>query len=217
MSLYGSRRVQAATLACAAALAGSMFAPKAVSAATLKPLVVQASEVASSYGSGFKTLSMRPMRLSDLSGITSAATTAALMKGFVGGYFGSFYRRANAGVTIVTSGVSLYKGVSYPRAALELTMKNKATILKALRKQNIKDVRIDWVSGLGEKAIRMGYSLKIPALTPGVKASTSQAVTFVFSRGKFASSLNISGRGSVSTDQALALARRVDSRLQQAG
>jgi hypothetical protein len=40
------------------------------------------------------------------------------------------------------------------------------------------------------------------------------AGTFVFRRGKFASSLNVSGRGPVSNDQALALAKRVDDRLQ---
>jgi hypothetical protein len=217
MSLYSSRRVQAATLACAAALAGPTLAPKAVSAATLKPLVVQASEVASSYGSGFKTLSMRPMRPSDLAGMTSAGTTAALMKGYTGGYFGSFYRQAKSGVTLVTSGVSLYQGAAYPRAALDLAMKNKASILKTLQKEHVTNVHIDWVGGVGEKAIKMGYTVRIPAVTPGGKASASQAITLIFSRGKFAASLNVSGRGSISSDQALALAKRVDDRLRHAG
>jgi hypothetical protein len=214
---HRSRSVRVATLALAAGLVGSTVAPRGASATTLKPLVVQPSEVASAYGSGFKTLSMRPMRPSDLAGITSAGTTAALMKGYTDGYFGSFYRQAKSGVTLVTSGVSLYQGTAYPRAALELTMRNKASILKTLQRGHVTNVHIDWVGGVGEKAIKMGYSVKIPAVTPGGKAFASQAITLVFSRGKFAASLNVSGRGSVSSDQALTLAKRVDDRLQHAG
>jgi hypothetical protein len=217
VTLYRSRSVQAGMLALAAVLTGPTFAPSAASAATLKPLVVQPSEVASAYGTGFKTLSMRPMRASDLAGISMAATTTALMKGYTGGYFSSFYRVSRSGVTLLTSGVSAYASATYPRAALEQTMKNKTLILRALQKQYISGVHIDWVSGIGEKAIKMSYSVKIPAVTPGGKPSTTQAITLVFSRGKFASSLNVSGRGSISSDQALAIAKRVDDRLQHAG
>jgi hypothetical protein len=217
VTLHRSRPVRVATLVLAAGLIGSTVAPRIASAATLKPLVVQPSEVSSAYGPGFKTLRMRPMRPSDLAGITTAGTIAALMKGYVGGYFGSFYRTVKSGVTLVTSGVSLYQGQAYPRAALDLTMKNKASILKTLQKEHITNVHIDWVGGVGEKAIKMGYSVNIPAVTPGGKAFESQAITLVFSRGKFAASLNVSGRGSVSSDQALALAKRVDDRLQHAG
>jgi len=103
---FCNRVVKAGVLAITTVLAGEAFVPSVASAAMLKSLVVQPSEVASAFGSGFKTLGMRPMRASDLAGMTTAATTKALMKGYIGGYFSSFYRPARSGVTIVTSGVS---------------------------------------------------------------------------------------------------------------
>jgi hypothetical protein len=219
--MHFSQSLWTGILALAIALTGPILAPGAASAASLKPLVVQSSEVASTYGSGFKTLSSRAMRASDLAGTATAGTSAsfkALLKGFVGGYFSSFYRASRpAGVSVVTSGVSLYKDAVYPRTALELTMKDKASLLKTLRKEYVTTVRIDWFDGVGEKAIMMTYAATLPAFTKGGKVTKTQAVLFLFTRGKFASTLSISGYGTVSPQQALALAKRVDDRLRRAG
>ena len=216
MIQFRSHTARASALALGAALIIGIFAPVHVSAAALKPLVVQPSEVASAFGADFKTLSMRPMRPSDLTGMT-ATGTAILMKGYIGGYMSSFYRPPTAGVTVVTSGVSVYTSANYPRAALEQTMKDQKAIVQRLQNQYITRVHLNWVSGIGEKAIKLTYTVRVPALTSTGKLTTTQAVTLLFSRGRFASSLNVSGRGSVSSSQALTLAQRVDARLQHAG
>lgn len=216
-----------AALALAATLMLS-FVPIAASAASLKLLVVQASEVASAYGSGFKVLNSRPMRPSDLKGVTigSSGPTTPLMKAFVGGYSSSFYRspvsltgpvtKPKPAVSLVTSGVSLFSNAAYPLAALEYTMKNRSSVLTSLRKQHVTHVQLGWFNGVGEKAIMLAYAITIPALTPGSKPFSTQAITLIFSRGKFASTLSVSGTGSISKDATLAIAQRVDSRLQHA-
>lgn len=229
MAIRLSPIARVGTLALAAALTGPALWPLPASATSLKPLVVQASDVASAYGSGFKALSSRPMRASDLNGMATSAAggSTALMKGFVSGYFSSFYRPSTAhsgksisskpGVSIVTNGVSLYSNAAYPRAALELTMKNKASILKALHKEHVTNAHIGWFGGVGEKAIMMTYSLTMPAFTPGTKPSKTLAVLYLFIRGKYTATLSVSGSSAISQDQALAIAKRVDSRIQHAG
>lgn len=228
MTTQDSGPVRRTTLAIGVALVCSAFISQPASAATLQPLVVQASDIRSAYGSGFKTLSSRVMRASDLGGVpTSRASAAALKKGFVAGYLTSFYRSpllrsgkktsVKSGVNIVSSGVSLYVNAAYPAGALELVMKSKPSILASLRKFHVTDTRIEWFNGVGEKAVMMDYSITVPALTRGGKATRTQAVTFIFSRGKFSATLNVAGYGTFSNDQTLALARHIDDRLQHAG
>jgi hypothetical protein len=229
MVIHRSLAARVATLALAAALTTPTLVPTTASAASLKPLVAQASEIANAYGSGFKTLGSRPMRPSDLRGITAgtAGSAATLTKGFVGGYFSSFYRSSlvrsgtttslRPGVSLVSNGVSLFRNAAYSSTALELAMKNRPAVLKALRQEHVTDVSIGWFNGVGEKAIMMNYAVTIPGLTPGSKPFRTQAITLIFSRGKFASTLNISGTGSISTVGALAIAKHVDDRLQHAG
>lgn len=216
-------------LAFALLLTTPILVPSTAAAASLKPLVVQASEVSSTYGSGFKTLSSRPMRASDLAGTTARTKRAAvaLMQGFVGGYSSSYYRTPSTragtatlvkvGVSVVTSGVSLYKSAAYPRAALQVTMQDKASLLALLRKEHATAAHVDWLDGLGEKAVMISDSVTIPAVAPGAKPTKAQVVAFIFSRGKFVATLSVSGYAPVSQGQALALAKRADDRIQHAG
>lgn len=228
MARHRSLTTQVSMLGFALVLTTPILHPS-TAAASLKPLVVQASEVSSTYGSGFKTLSSRPMRASDLAGTTVRTKRAAvaLMQGFVGGYASSYYRTpptrsgtatlVKVGVSVVTSGVSLYKSAAYPRAALEVTMQDKASILALLRKEHATSAHVDWLDGLGERAIMISDSVTIRAFTPGAKPSKTQVVAYIFSRGKFIATLSVAGYAPVSQGQALALAKRADDRIQHAG
>jgi len=227
MTVHFFRFARPVAVALASAAACSSMVPFTASAASLKPLVLQHSDVTSSFGSGFKTEAMRPMTTSDATAPGMSAITAGLMKGYVAGYFSSFYRplvvrsgnstTTKPGVSIVTSGVSAYRSTAYPGGAIDLAMKNKASILSAFRAQHLTGVHLDWAGGLGEKGIVLVYGLTTPAVLPGGTSSKTKSLTFIFSRGKFAATVDVTGQGSVSKSQALALAKRVDDRIAHAG
>jgi hypothetical protein len=208
------------------ALSAGSVLPAGAASGSLKPLVVQSSDVHSAFGSGFKLLALRKMTLADVRGVQSLTTksgASGLLKGWVSGYFSSFYRTGvtktgsglapKPGVSVVTSGVSLYSNSAYPRTAMDLTLKNKGTILKQLRKLGVSKVQIAPLPGVGDKAIVMQYSLVIP----GIKKASTSALVIVFSRGHFTGTLSVSGSGSIPKTQVLALVHQVDSRLQHAG
>lgn len=229
MLIQCSRRARFVAVALASAAACSSMVPLTASAASLKPLVVQHSEVTNSFGSGFKTMAMRPMITSDVTNVVPsiAPITSRLMKGYVTGYFSGFYRplvvrsgnsmTIKPGVSIVTSGVSVYRSTTYPGGAIDLAMKSRARILSAFRAPHLTGVHLDLVSGLGDKALVLVYSLTTPALSPGGTVSKTMSVTFIFSRGRFAATVDVTGQGSVSKSQAMALAKRVDDRIAHAG
>jgi hypothetical protein len=66
-----------------------------------------------------------------------------------------------------------------------------------------------WLAGVGDKATEITYSVV-------AKRASTSVFAILFMRGHFAGTLFVSGHGTTSKNQVLALARVLDSRIQHA-
>lgn len=190
-------------------LAAFSALPAAAATPSLKSLVAQTSDVNSVFGSAFKTHQQSAMALQDLQllGIYSAGGN-----GWVAGYYSEFdypVRHLKSGVSVVNSSVSRYSTAAAPQAGVNLLISSRATLVAQMRAMGVKNLNIVRLHGVGDMALMATSSVV-------VKNKSVATLNILFTRGRFADTVGLYGSGSLSKNQAVSLALRMDRRIQHA-
>jgi hypothetical protein len=187
-------------------------------ATSLSSLLLSASDIERTYGSGFKVLLSRATTNSELRKTLGSGGAAVLqgLTGRVSGYESMYTHQlvavqgkkvtAKPGVSLVLSGVNEYQNSAYAQRAISLTVHSKAKLPKGTTEH------LAALPGVGDSALILSVHTIVAGIPP------TDSIYIGFQRGKYTAVIDVAAYGGKPNGNAiLGLAHLMDARIRSKG